>query len=399
MKKDVKYALFCYKTENIGDEIQSIAAKRFLPKVDYYIDRDNIDATTFQNNEEVKLIMNGWFLHPASSDRKIHWPPHNPALNPLITSMHISSIVDATKYMKTPESYQFFRKFAPIGARDTATKAYFESLGIPSYFSGCLTLTLIPDPNVEKQDFVLAVDVESSVIDALKKRTDRPIVQLSVNRTFSLPDDEKFALATYWLFLYQSAHCVITSRLHAILPALVFNTPVIAVDIPDPDRYSGLLDLANHYSTTDFIDHPEISVDYPQKNPTTYKKLRDQLVKTCTAYTGYDSKQSYFGRLTPSEFFASPAFVSAISDLSNRSFHNEIAINDLNRQLSEAHSVNHELSSQIENLNREIKHLNLQIEKLNSRLVNPNTIIPGVKDSSKILLKSLNNHFHKKPRS
>ena len=38
--KKVKYALYKYSTENIGDEIQSIAARRFLPQVDYYIDRD-----------------------------------------------------------------------------------------------------------------------------------------------------------------------------------------------------------------------------------------------------------------------------------------------------------------------------------------------------------------------
>lgn len=35
----VKYALFSYSTENIGDEIQSIAASRFLPQIDYYINR------------------------------------------------------------------------------------------------------------------------------------------------------------------------------------------------------------------------------------------------------------------------------------------------------------------------------------------------------------------------
>ena len=33
--KKTKYGLFCYDTVNIGDEIQSLAAKRFLPKIDY----------------------------------------------------------------------------------------------------------------------------------------------------------------------------------------------------------------------------------------------------------------------------------------------------------------------------------------------------------------------------
>ena len=36
----MKYGLLVFKeTDNIGDDIQAYAAERFLPKVDYYIDR------------------------------------------------------------------------------------------------------------------------------------------------------------------------------------------------------------------------------------------------------------------------------------------------------------------------------------------------------------------------
>ena len=38
-KKKIKYALLSYDTENIGDEIQSLAAKRFLPRVDLLLNR------------------------------------------------------------------------------------------------------------------------------------------------------------------------------------------------------------------------------------------------------------------------------------------------------------------------------------------------------------------------
>ena len=55
--KKVKYALYKYSTENVGDEIQSIAARRFLPRVDYYIDRDRIGEWKNKNQDEtVKLI-------------------------------------------------------------------------------------------------------------------------------------------------------------------------------------------------------------------------------------------------------------------------------------------------------------------------------------------------------
>lgn len=54
-----KYALFNYNTENVGDEIQSLAAKHFLPQVDYYINRDFINDFHPESDEEIKLIMNG----------------------------------------------------------------------------------------------------------------------------------------------------------------------------------------------------------------------------------------------------------------------------------------------------------------------------------------------------
>ena len=39
----MKYGLITYKdTENIGDDIQSYVAIRFLPKIDYYIEREKL---------------------------------------------------------------------------------------------------------------------------------------------------------------------------------------------------------------------------------------------------------------------------------------------------------------------------------------------------------------------
>ena len=55
----MKYGLFKYETENIGDEIQSIAARRFfLPSVDAYIDRDRLgeycpDEETKNNHQRL----------------------------------------------------------------------------------------------------------------------------------------------------------------------------------------------------------------------------------------------------------------------------------------------------------------------------------------------------------
>ena len=65
---EYKFALLNYSTENIGDEVQSIAARRFLPRIDEYVDRDKL--AEWEPNQPTKLIMNGWYNRDPKG-----WPP------------------------------------------------------------------------------------------------------------------------------------------------------------------------------------------------------------------------------------------------------------------------------------------------------------------------------------
>ncbi|HEM2548508.1 TPA: hypothetical protein U0431_001294 [Streptococcus suis] len=58
-----KYTLFSYTTGNIRDEIQSVAASRFLPQIDYFINRDYMNDFQIDTDDKIKLIMNGWYSH------------------------------------------------------------------------------------------------------------------------------------------------------------------------------------------------------------------------------------------------------------------------------------------------------------------------------------------------
>ena len=53
--------------QNLGDFIQSLAAKQFLPHVDEYINREELSE---YNGKPVKMIMNGWYMM-----RPENWPP------------------------------------------------------------------------------------------------------------------------------------------------------------------------------------------------------------------------------------------------------------------------------------------------------------------------------------
>lgn len=101
----MKYGLFSYSTSNIGDEIQSIAAKQFLPsEAVTYFDRDNIDNTHI--SEKIKLIMNGWFTHKPQN-----WPPKNTLIEPLLISFHMANEWGSSvENLLTPESLDFYKK-------------------------------------------------------------------------------------------------------------------------------------------------------------------------------------------------------------------------------------------------------------------------------------------------
>lgn len=386
LKKDIKFGLYCYDTKNIGDEIQSIAAERFLPRIDYYINRDNISSSIHDKTDNIKLIANGWYLEPSINDNKSHWPPNSINLSPLFISMHINPKKSYELFKKT-SSINYLKKFAPIGARDISTQKFLQSLNIPSYFSGCMTLTLLPSPHVTKSDYILAVGVSDKIIESIKKRTKRPVIQIDTLHAGILSTQERFALARYYLTLYQSAHCVVTTRLHTMLPSLALNTPVIAITINDTDRFGGLIELVNSYSESAFIKS-DINLDHPPSNPRTYISIRDNLVKRCKEYTGYDSKLSYLKNLKPDELYHSPSLITATTKTFLQGFNDQETIVNDKHEIKGLQSVIHELRNLTNDQESTIKSQNQTIEVLNNKLLNP-----GVKTASKIFLRSILRKF------
>ena len=66
----MKYGLMVVSTGvdekiNIGDYIQALAAKQFLPSTDVFLERET-DLKKY-DGEEIKMIMNGWYMnHPRT---------------------------------------------------------------------------------------------------------------------------------------------------------------------------------------------------------------------------------------------------------------------------------------------------------------------------------------------
>lgn len=289
----MKFGLVLNKgTENIGDDIQSYASMRFMPSVDYVIDRESMDSFE-SNGERVKAIMNGWYMY-----NKSNWPPSE-SIDPLWVSVHISK----NDYFGIGERFldgiggEYLKYYAPIGARDVSTLELLKKKGIPAYLSGCLTLTLPKVTETEKTDEVILVDVDpesEQVIRAAYPHQNYVKITHAVDaasyRELSL--QERFSGVEVLLKRYQNAKCVITSRLHCALPCLALETPVLLIYKGEyAPRMQSFLKLL-HYSEAGELKEKilEFDLKHPKENGRDYLETRNNLISVCETFLKNDGK-------------------------------------------------------------------------------------------------------------
>lgn len=284
----LKYGLLFYKpTGNIGDEIQSLAARQFLPQVDVLVDREKM--RDFHHPDRVKMILNGWYMCEPQQ-----WPPSN-SIFPLLTSIHISPDQPVMDAWFQPKSLEYLLAHGPIGARDTDTLAMLKERNIPAHFSGCLTLTLQRNEKAVREDYICAVDTSPQVLAHLRKITSRPIIPVTHWIPSYMESKDTFVLAEMLLDLYQRAHCVVTSRLHVALPCTALQTPVLLLhETEDKNRFAGLHELTRHGLSSEYLNGKlAFNLESPGENPEDYLIFRKNLVDCCFKFIGQEGQKAY----------------------------------------------------------------------------------------------------------
>lgn len=282
----MKFGLMVKKeTRNIGDDIQAYAVKRFLPRIDYYVDMNHMDEFIPDKEEKVAVIINGWFLQYT-----LNWPP-SPYIKPLPISMHFTNkdwFWDTTDRAYHLQGYglEYLKDIEPIGCRDSHTQKLLDSKGIKTEYTGCMTLTIPKFQKIEKQDYICAVDVSEEVIEQIKKTTDMEVKIV----THTVPEDyhklsweKRMENVEELLKLYQGARAVISYRLHCALPCLAIGTPTILLNEEyRNDRFGDYTAYIESCKEEDFVSGKII---YDYKNISTHsdkwKELRDNLIKKC----------------------------------------------------------------------------------------------------------------------
>lgn len=317
----MKYGLIVhFKTHNIGDDVQSYAMEKFLPHLDYLIDREHIDSFYTPTGEKVAVLLGGWYLH-----KPLNWPP-SPFLKVLPISFHLTK--KAGKGLLSLNSYGagWLKKHGPIGCRDRGTVSWLKDYGIDAHLSGCFTLTLKPFENVHKHGKIVLIDLPDEVIKFIKRHTGKDTVVVSHKYTNPLlppevveyakkhdtkevfttshkpaiPDQPykescypgtwsyRRALVEGLLRFYQGASLVVSSRLHASLPSMALGTPVLLCrDEADLMNYrmATYLPYLNYTTPTDLLARKfNFNFDSPKPNPGDHHKFAERIEKACANF-------------------------------------------------------------------------------------------------------------------
>ena len=284
----MQYALLSYHTTNLGDEIQSIAARQFLPSVDLLVERDRPNALSADAEGPYKIVFNGWHTHAPEN-----WPP-SPRLIPLLVSVHITGEMPSENRSRLRpadtllqgRNLEFLKSREPVGARDLWTRDLLQAAGVVAYFSGCMTLTLGSGEDRPRQDYVCAVGFTKPAWRSLRTSARGRWVDVSHEDKITKSFADRMTKAARLLSLYAQAKCVVTTKLHCALPCLALGTPVLLVtSARDSYRFSGLRDFLHTCTPEDFGSGAvDFDFDDPPANKDAYLAYRTALIQTVNPF-------------------------------------------------------------------------------------------------------------------
>lgn len=246
---------------NIGDVLQGMVAKAFLPSDAKVADRE--DLAHLQQKEQSFLIANGWYMHSFENFP----PPAN--VTPLYVSMHIAK----SALLADPNIRAHFIKHSPIGCRDIKTLNLFLGWGIPAYYSSCLTTTTKargPINMTNEGEIILVDNVDHPVPDQVKRKLEtllgKPLVSVShdpphTNGTLEEYTEGAEAHMNSLLERYCKASMIITTKIHCALPCLGMGVKVMMVHPhPKEGRLAPLAEFIDIMSYEDVLKATSISV-------------------------------------------------------------------------------------------------------------------------------------------
>jgi hypothetical protein len=295
-------------SKNIGDYIQT---KAVLDLVGFnnikILDRENLHK---YNDNVIQTIINGWFMESPEN-----WPPSE-KIKPLFISFHLNPSIE--KELLKDESIKYFKSHEPIGCRDIYTRDILLEKGVNAYYSSCITTTIDRNNYLKSKTQAEGIIVIGA-FDRLKPTLDyKSSVKLLIsifkypfkkigyslklskfnrhlnNQNFKIKrynqltkrpiksHNEGLNLASEMLEKIAESEVMITSRIHAALPALAMGLKVIFIDqgldhVNHKHRLSGLINYFTRVNLKDFFMINLDNIPAMEKHKVHTQKIKDTI--------------------------------------------------------------------------------------------------------------------------
>lgn len=246
------FILYNYGTKNLGDYMQTLATKHCLDTIfkdaTYtFFDRDML--FNLKNTTGI-CVFQGWYAH------KYYFLPKNNIL-PVFVGTHLAVL--GQKLFKKVHSSNALRN-KEIGCRDNHTVKFCQKLGISSYLSRCLTLTLPKREPKESQNKVFFVDVSEEIMKYIPEAVKNDAVfakQRNVDNIVVQDFENNLKMAQNLIGKYKNeARLIITSALHVASPCIAMGIPTILIQTDNEAklRFGSLDNIMKIHKYKDFKD-------------------------------------------------------------------------------------------------------------------------------------------------
>jgi hypothetical protein len=186
--------------------------------------------------EDAWVLCFGWYMHALFSMR--HGFPLHRNLRPIFISFHCNK-----RHLLTPDAVEYLKRYGPVGCRDWTTVYLLKSIGVPAFFSGCVTTTI--DTVFPDLDSPPPADAPTAYVDAIEAPPDAVTYRHSDGAVRRRSFVQNVRVALELLETYRRKHRrIVTSRLHCYLPARSIGLDVEFEPYNRSDvRFDGLLGI------------------------------------------------------------------------------------------------------------------------------------------------------------
>lgn len=273
------------RSDNLGDDLLTLAASRLLPRVDMALDIDRLDAPLpdLEPDDRVVTLLCGKVLA-----QPIHWPPER-HIAPVMVGAHFSreDVWGIPMADLDGAGLAYLQVLAPLGCRDEVSVALMESMHLPCQLTACVTLTLdrVKIPREEREG-VICCDVPEDVLHALENALPAEDVQ-SVTHQMDDPSQDyhqRMEAAQAMLDRYARAKYVVTRRLHCAMACVAIGTPALLLyhaDYEDVTRFAPMSALVRTQPVDKFLEDVRAGrFGSPWPDHALVYRWRDELRKT-----------------------------------------------------------------------------------------------------------------------